>query len=106
MPLTVEVKSDVSKDMKASSAGVWFVYILCCADSTFYTGISTDIARRCKQHNAGKASRYTRSRRPVRLVYQETYPDQSSSLRREAEIKALSRRQKMVLIHKDRRQAS
>ncbi len=49
----------------------WFVYILSCADGTLYCGITTDLARRRKQHNDGKASRYTRSRRPVRLMYQE-----------------------------------
>jgi predicted GIY-YIG superfamily endonuclease len=84
----------------------WFVYILSCADGTLYTGVSTNIARRCKQHNDGKAARYTRSRRPVRVVYQETHPDQGSALGREAAIKALSRLQKMVLIRESRRKAS
>lgn len=84
----------------------WFVYILRCADGTLYTGVSTNITRRCKQHNDGKAARYTRSRRPVRVVFQEAQSDQSSALRREAEIKALSRRQKLALIRKGRRQAS
>jgi len=84
----------------------WFVYIVRCADGTLYTGVSTDTARRCKQHNDGKASRYTRSRRPVRLIYQETHADQGSALRREAAIKALSRRQKMALIRENRRKAS
>jgi putative endonuclease len=84
----------------------WFVYVLRCADGTLYTGVTTDVPRRCKQHNDGKASRYTRSRRPVRVVYEEAQPDQGSALRREAAIKALSRDQKMALIRKGRRKAS
>lgn len=86
--------------------GSWFVYILRCADGTLYTGVTTDVDRRRKQHNAGTASRYTRSRRPVRVVYREAHPDRGSALRREAAIKALSRRQKMALIRKARRKAS
>ena len=54
--------------MGALRAGGWFVYILRCRDGTFYTGITKDVVRRCRQHNEGTASRYTRSRRPVRLV--------------------------------------
>jgi len=76
----------------------WFVYLLQCADSTLYTGIAKDVSRRCQQHNAGTASRYTRSRLPVLLVYQEVHATRSLALRREAAIKALSRRQKEVLI--------
>jgi putative endonuclease len=83
----------------------WFVYILRCADGTLYTGVSTNIARRCKQHNDRTAARYTRSRRPVRVVYQEEQPDQGSAMRREAAIKALSRDQKMELIRESRRKA-
>ncbi|HEY7426495.1 MAG TPA: GIY-YIG nuclease family protein [Gemmataceae bacterium] len=56
----------------------WFVYVLSSADGTLYCGITTDVARRCKQHNDGKASRYTRSRHPVRVVYREAQPDQGS----------------------------
>ena len=77
---------------------VWFVYILRCADGTLYTGITKDLARRTQQHNAGTASRYTRSRRPVKLVYQEPQRGQSLALKREAAIKKLTRRQKLALI--------
>jgi predicted GIY-YIG superfamily endonuclease len=80
--------------MRSPSVGGWFVYILRCGDGTFYTGITKDVGRRCRQHNEGSASRYTRSRRPVRLVYQERQPDQSAALRREAGIKAMSHREK------------
>ncbi len=84
--------------MKQQPADGWFVYLLRCADGSLYTGITTDVSRRCRQHNAGTASRYTRSRRPTRLVYREAHPDQGSALRREAAIKALSRREKEALI--------
>ncbi len=76
----------------------WFVYILRCADDTLYTGITTDLVRRCKQHNAGSASRYTRSRLTVVMVYHEVQASRSLALKRELAIKALSRQQKELLI--------
>ena len=76
----------------------WFVYILRCADGTLYTGITKDIERRIEQHNAGTASRYTRSRLPVTLKYQEEQPTKSSALKREVAIKALSLKAKRALI--------
>ena len=76
----------------------WCVYILRCADGSFYTGITNDLPRRFKQHNAGTASRYTRSRLPVELVYQESQANRSLALKREVAIKALSRQQKKLLI--------
>jgi predicted GIY-YIG superfamily endonuclease len=79
-------------------ADTGFVYILRCADGTYYTGITKDVERRCQQHNAGTASRYTRSRRPTKLIYQEPYPSQSEALKREAAIKALTRQQKVALL--------
>jgi predicted GIY-YIG superfamily endonuclease len=83
--------------------GSWFVYILRCADGTFYTGLTTDTTRRCRQHNDGTAAHYTRSRRPTRLVYREAHPDQGAALRREAAIENLSRPEKEVLIRRARR---
>jgi predicted GIY-YIG superfamily endonuclease len=83
--------------MQNQNADVWFVYILRCADGSLYTGITKDVSRRCRQHNDGKASRYTRSRRPTRLVYQEIQHGHSQALKREAAIKMLSRRQKLIL---------
>ena len=77
----------------------WFVYLLRCADGSLYTGIAKDVSRRCQQHNAGTASRYTRSRLPVVVVYQEGHASRSLALRREAAIKALPRRQKESIIH-------
>lgn len=81
-----------------SSVKKWFVYILRCADGLLYTGITNDLIRRCEQHNAGTASRYTRSRLPVVLIYQEAQGSRSVALKRELEIKALSRQQKESLI--------
>jgi predicted GIY-YIG superfamily endonuclease len=80
------------------AAEIWFVYILRCADGTLYTGITKDLTHRCQQHNDGTAARYTRSRRPVKLVYQEPQRSQSLALKREAAIKKLTRRQKLALI--------
>jgi predicted GIY-YIG superfamily endonuclease len=80
------------------SRGRWIVYMVRCADGTLYTGIAKDVERRCLQHNAGTASKYTRSRRPVRLVYQESRPGRSAALKREAAIKAMTRQQKLALI--------
>ena len=75
-----------------------YVYILECADGTLYTGWTTCPERRVKAHNSGKGAKYSRSRRPVRLVYTETCQNQSDALRREYEIKQLSRAQKLLLI--------
>ena len=81
-----------------SKADTWFVYILRCADGSLYTGITKDVNRRCEQHNAGTASRYTRGRLPASVVYQEPQATQSLALKREAAIKAMSRQEKESLI--------
>ncbi len=72
----------------------WHLYILRCNDNTFYTGITNDVQRRLKMHNDGKASRYTRSRRPVILIYQERCRNKSSALKKECKVKFLSRKGK------------
>ena len=79
---------------------LWFVYVLRCADDSLYTGITTDLKRRIEQHNAGTASRYTRSRLPVALEYQEEAPTKSAALKRELAIKALPRKAKVELIRR------
>ena len=84
--------------LRQNSPMTAFVYMLRCANGALYTGITKDVNRRCRQHNDGTASRYTRSRRPTCLVYQEAQPSRSLALRREAVIKALSRREKMTPI--------
>ena len=81
-----------------STGDTWFVYILRCDGDSLYTGITKDVSRRCEQHNTGMASRYTRSRLPVSLEYQEEQPNQSMALKRELAIKALSRKAKEALI--------
>lgn len=81
-----------------SPAPRWMVYLLRCRDGSLYTGITTDLAKRLDTHAAGKASRYTRSRLPVRLVYAEPQPDRSQALRREAAIKKLRRADKERLV--------
>ena len=75
-----------------------YVYILKCADDTLYTGWTTDVDKRVAAHNAGDGAKYTRPRRPVVAVYVEACNTKSEALRREAEIKRLSRKQKLKLI--------
>ena len=97
-------KKDRRSGRKASGEE-WFVYMLRCADGSLYTGIAKDVKRRCQQHNAGTASRYTRSRLPVEMVYQEDYPSQSSALKREAAIKAMTLRGKLTMIQQRKKSA-
>ena len=79
------------------------MYILRCADDTLYTGIATDVDRRAAVHNRGQGAKYTRSRRPVTVIYREPGADKSAALRREAAIKRLPRAQKLKLIQTDKR---
>jgi len=91
----------VAEDDKQSTAHKpWFVYILRCADDTFYTGVTTDISRRLDQHNGiiKNGAKYTRNRQPVTLVYQETSNSRSDACKREYAIKDLSRFEKERLI--------
>jgi putative endonuclease len=76
----------------------FYCYILECSDGSYYTGWSTDPERRLIQHNRGTGGRYTRSRRPVQLVYIEELPDKAAALKRERAIKALPRPRKQKLI--------
>jgi putative endonuclease len=75
-----------------------FVYLIRCADGTLYCGWSTDPERRLRQHQSGTASRYTRRRRPVELVWSAQCADRSEAMREEVRIKRLSRAEKLVLI--------
>lgn len=75
----------------------WFVYMLRCGDGTLYTGISDDVQRRLAAHRAGKGAKYTRGRGPLELVYVEKVADKSVALRRELQIKKLSRQEKLAL---------
>ena len=77
----------------------WCVYMLRCSDNSLYTGITNDLDRRLQAHNTGRAgARYTRSRRPVELVYQESQPSKSAALKREHELRQLSKLQKEAFI--------
>ena len=78
----------------------WYVYMLRCGDGTLYTGSTTDVDRRLREHQSGTGARYTRSRPPVTLAYVEEAPDRSAAQRREAAIKKLPRDQKRDLIGK------
>lgn len=79
----------------------YVVYILRCKDDSLYTGITTNLERRVAVHNSGKGAKYTRGRTPVTPVYWETQPDKGAALRRELEIKALTRAEKLELIGKE-----
>lgn len=91
-------EADPEEEKSAAKPATWFVYILRCGDGSLYTGITTDLDRRCAQHNAGTASRYTRSRLPASMEYHEIQATRSSALKRELAIKALSRTAKEALI--------
>ena len=75
-----------------------YIYIVKCSDNTYYTGYSNNPEKRIKAHNDGKGARYTRGRRPVQLVYYEKYENKSEALKREWEIKHLTREQKEEII--------
>ena len=77
----------------------YYCYILECADGSFYTGWTTDPVRRERQHNRGAGARYTRTHRPVRLVYVEPQPDRSTALRRERATQQLDHAHKWALIN-------
>ncbi|MGD8484951.1 MAG: GIY-YIG nuclease family protein [Thioalkalispiraceae bacterium] len=77
----------------------WFIYILECNDQTFYTGVTTDLQRRLREHNSGKlGARYTAARRPVQLVYHETAASRSAAQQREYQIRTLPRSEKQRLV--------
>ena len=82
----------------------YWLYIVACADGTYYTGIATDVPRRLLEHNGakGKGARYTASRRPVALVYEAAFATRSEAQKEEARIKRLSRSQKQALISAER----
>jgi putative endonuclease len=75
----------------------WYVYILKCADGTFYTGITNDLKSRIEAHESGKGAKYTRGRGPFELHYKEPHETRSDATKREMEIKRLSRQGKMSL---------
>lgn len=80
----------------------WQLYLLRCGDGTLYTGIALDAQKRLLAHQRGKGAKYTRGRGPLELVYTETCPSYSQALRRELEVKALTREEKERLIARTR----
>ena len=85
-------------EYSASGGAAWFLYILRCGDGSLYTGVTTDLERRLKMHQEGKASRYTRTHLPVELVYSEECGLRSQALVRECAVKSLPRERKEGLI--------
>ncbi|MGM8214550.1 GIY-YIG nuclease family protein [Bacillaceae bacterium W0354] len=77
---------------------MFYTYILRCGDQSLYTGYTVDIDQRLKKHGEGKASKYTRSRLPVQLVYVEAFNSKSEAMKREAAIKKMSKRAKEKLV--------
>jgi putative endonuclease len=86
------IKATHSEDKKH------YVYILRCADGTFYTGYTTDPERRTRVHNSGKGAKYTKTRTPIKIVYSEAYADKETAMSREWHIKRLTRAEKLMLI--------
>jgi len=85
---------------KAKKHAPWYVYMVRCANKTFYTGISNDVKKRVKAHNTGTGARYTRANGPVKLIYTEKHPDKSTAMKREHEIKTFSKKRKRALLKK------
>lgn len=77
---------------------VWYLYILRCGDGSLYTGITTDVERRLEAHSNGTGAKYTRGRGPLTLVYRETCGTHSAALKRELQVKSMTRQQKQELI--------
>ncbi len=90
-------------ELTAENTKLWFIYILRCADNSLYTGITLDVDKRLDQHNGidKNGAKYTKARRPVQLVYQETSASRSEACKREHAIKSLSKPEKESLILTD-----
>jgi len=81
---------------------MWYIYILECNDKTLYVGVTKNLTNRLNYHNRGKASKYTRGRTPVKMIYTEDHPTKTSALKREHELKRWSREKKLALTSKSR----
>lgn len=77
----------------------WYIYILECRDGSFYTGVTNNLEKRQEKHNQGKASRYTRARLPVKLLYSEKFRSRAAAQKRECALKSLNRKEKEKLIY-------
>ncbi|MCF7874598.1 MAG: GIY-YIG nuclease family protein [Candidatus Omnitrophica bacterium] len=80
---------------------MWYIYILKCSDGKLYTGSTTDIERRLKEHNRKKGGGFTRGRLPIKLAYKESCQNRSEAQKREAQIKKWTREKKLALINRD-----
>lgn len=78
----------------------YYVYILLCKDGSFYTGSTNDVQKRFKDHIEGRGARYTKSHKPVNIIYQEVFSSKSEALKREAEIKRMAKKEKNYLINR------
>lgn len=86
------------KTARSKKREKWFLYILRCRDHSLYTGITNDLGRRFQMHSDGKGARYTRTRRPLEMVYRETCKSRTAALIRECAVKALPKPKKLALI--------
>ena len=84
------------------SKETWVVYIAVCKNRAFYTGITNNLEKRLIAHNSGRGGKYTRSFRPVKLVWQEKHPEKQSAAKREIQIKKMKRKDKEILINRKR----
>jgi predicted GIY-YIG superfamily endonuclease len=91
-------RSETGQSSKESDRAGWTVYVLRCKTGELYTGCTTDLERRVREHNSGSGSKFTRSRLPVDVVYKEELAGRSEALRRERAIKAMRRSAKLLLI--------
>ncbi len=80
---------------------MWFVYILLCIDNSFYTGSTNDLDKRFNAHKAGKGGSYTRSHKPIKLIFHQQFDSKSEALKREIEIKSWSRKKKIKILKID-----
>lgn len=78
---------------------MWFVYILLCEDKSLYTGVSNNLEKRFLEHKGGKGGRYTRSHKPIKMIYSEELPNQSDALKRERQIKGWPREKKIRIVN-------
>lgn len=78
-----------------------YVYIVECSDGTFYTGWTNNLEKRVKMHSQGKGAKYTKGRRPVRLIYHEEFKEKIDAMKREYEIKQLTRKEKVLLVNRN-----
>ena len=89
----------ISEKLKNENVRLWWVYIVECVDNTYYTGITPDINKRIEKHNSGVGAKYTKFRKPVKLLYYEKHENRSQATKKEIQIKKLTHNQKKELIN-------